>query len=145
MKEVLDASSKTDSQTGTSNFRTSVNPEVDNSSSAYRPSTAPSDGKSPHTGEESSTDIVFIKNDAGHVSVKLATLPKLVERLLNPLVHGFKLSYVDNHFTQTFLLNYKSIVDAHQLLQMITAPLRSDGGVPKPAQPQVLKQVSANI
>jgi hypothetical protein len=93
MKEVMDHSSKnSDNQYSGSISRTSVIPELDTGISSYRASTAPSEFKSPLGGEESSTEIIFIKNDSGHVSVKHATLPKLVERLLNPMVHGIVFS-----------------------------------------------------
>ncbi len=38
--------------------------------------------------DQNSSEILFIKNESGQSTVKSATVHKLVERLLNPMVHG---------------------------------------------------------
>lgn len=88
-------------------------------------------------------DIILTKNDNGQMTVKSATIEKLIERLLDPLVHGIFQSaffnnqtFLDNHFTQTLLLNHKSICESQQLLNWIAANFKLNT---KETLPQLLK------
>jgi hypothetical protein len=65
-----------------------------------------------------SDGIVLLTSEAGHVSVKSATAERLVERLLDPNVHGKSL-LSDTQFMQAFLLNFKLIIPADRLFQHI--------------------------
>ncbi|KAJ3302781.1 hypothetical protein HDV03_004598 [Kappamyces sp. JEL0829] len=91
----------------------------------------------PHSqlSQSESPDICLIKTESGQATVKCGTVAKLIERLLDPMIH-------DNHYTQTFLLNYRAFCESHELLEKISNNFKSSDEAAKPALPQQLKAIN---
>ncbi|KAI8929333.1 ras guanine nucleotide exchange factor domain-containing protein [Entophlyctis helioformis] len=76
--------------------------------------------------DESLGEIVFLKSETGQKSVKAGTVPKLVQRLLDPNTY-------DNQFMQAFLLTHTVYLESKEFLEMIVGICRESMAAVKAA------------